>query len=265
MSNNNIIRNLGGATAGTPFTLATQQEADGESVRTTFVSFDSLGTELVLDLTIVLEEKSNAGTQWRFYVESEDDSDLSRVLGNGTISFDTNGQLISTTDATVTIDRDDTGAQTPQGIEINFNDPQRAISALTDTTSQVAAISQDGFPIGTLDDFSINTDGVVTGVFSNGLLRNLGQVVLATFTNPEGLREVAGSLFEATASSGGGALSAPGKGGAGRIIGGALELSNVDLSQEFITLITASTGFSANSRVLTTSDRLMQELISVVR
>ena len=102
-------------------------------------------------------------------------------------------------------------------------------------------------------------------MFSNGLLRNLGQVVLATFANPNGLNDVGGNLFNVSSNSGNATVAIPGSGRAGRIVGGALELSNVDLSEEFINLITASTGFSANSRVLDTSNRLIQELLVTAR
>jgi len=76
-----------------PLIMNKTQAADGESVRTEFITFDSLGSTMTLDLTVVLEGKSNAGTQWRYYVQSEDDSDLDRVLGSGLLSFDTNGEL----------------------------------------------------------------------------------------------------------------------------------------------------------------------------
>lgn len=248
-----------------PFSITATQAANGESVRTTFVAYDSLGSEMVVDLSLVMESKGASGSVWRFYVQSADDSDLNRVLGNGTVSFDTNGRFISESDTTVTIDRDGTGALSPQQLTIHFNAPAQATSALADATSRIAATQQDGTAIGTLVDFNVSENGIINGVFSNGLLRNLGQVVLAKFVNPDGLIESSGNIFRETASSGSAALVAPGTGGAGRVIGQALELSNVDLSQEFITLITATTGFTANSRVFTTSDRLIQELLSSLR
>ena len=248
-----------------PFAFSKQNEADGESVRTTFVAFDSLGTPMTLELTVVLEDKNNVGTTWRFYVQSEDDTDLDRVLGNGTMQFDTNGQLIATAEAGYIIDRLDSGAFTPQQMFAVFDEPAGAVSALASTTSQISAVSQDGSAIGTLEDFSVAEDGTIVGVFSNSLLRTLGQVTVAQFANPQGLEDIGGNLFRVTVNSGIAAIVAPGTGGSGRIVGGALELSNVELSQEFINLITASTGFTANSRVLTTSDRLIQELLAVIR
>lgn len=264
LDDGNIIRNQ--STSPTlPLTFSKSQSADGESVRTTFVGYDSLGTAMNLDLAVVLESKNNAGSIWRFYAQSEDDTDISRVLGNGTLSFDTDGRLVTSADNIINIDRANTGAFTPQQITLRFDQPSGALSALSDVTSQISAISKDGTAIGTLQDFSVGEDGTITGVFSNSELRTLGRVVLAKFANPSGLLETGNNLYNVTASSGDAAVVAPGTGGTGRIIGGALELSNVDLSQEFINLISASTGFSANSRVLTTSDRLIQELLSTIR
>jgi flagellar hook protein FlgE len=248
-----------------PFTFSKSVTADGESVRTTFIGYDSLGRELSVDITLVLESTSNIGTTWRYYAQSEDDSDLATAVGSGTLTFGTNGDLLGVTDATITMHHDNSGAETPQQITLNFDDPNLGLSALADSDSQLAAISQDGSPIGTLEDFTVQTNGTIVGEFSNGLLRNLGRVVLATFVNPQGLVETAANQFQATPSSGSASVTTPGSGSAGRIIGEALELSNVDITEQFITLVTASTGFSANSRVFSTSDRLLQELLAIVR
>ncbi len=266
LESNHVLLNVD-TNPAQPFDLDKAQSADGESVRTTFVGFDSLGTPMTLDLTVVLEDKGTTGTQWRFYAQSGDDSDLDRALGTGTLTFDTNGQLTSALDASVAIDRLGTGATTPQQIALDFSVSESGggLSALTDSISQVTAVSQDGSPIGSLRDFTVGQDGTIKGVFSNGLLRDLGRVALATFSNPSGLQHVGGNLFQVSANSGDPTVVSAGGAGTGRIIGGALELSNVDLSNEFINLITASTGFSASSRVLSTSDEMLQELLAIVR
>ncbi|MBL4700438.1 MAG: flagellar hook-basal body complex protein [Phycisphaeraceae bacterium] len=247
-----------------PFNFLQTQEADGESVRTTFIAYNSLGQEMTVDLNVVLESKSNAGSTWRFYVQSEDDSDLSRVLGNGTIKFDTNGRFLLATGTAITMDLEGTGALTPQSINLLFDEPADSLSALATNQSTIASTQQDGSSIGTLEDFFLTEDGVVHGIFSNSITRNLGQVVLANFVNQDGLVEEAGNLYDVTSASGTPILGAPGTSGTGRTIGQALELSNVDLSQEFITLINATTGYSANSRVFSTSDQLIQELLNTL-
>lgn len=265
----NIIRNQG-TDNQLPLVFNATQQADGESVRTSFFAFDSLGAQMVLDIAFVLEDKSNTGTQWRYYAQSKDDSDLDRVLGNGVLSFDTNGQFLNVSDETIVIDRNGTGAFSPQQITLSFNQTDSSngrstgISALT-AANQISAVSQDGFPVGTLADFNIDGDGTIVGIFSNSQQRNLGRIVLATFTNPDGLIDDGRGLYQSSTSTGNPSILTPGTGGAGRVVSEALELSNVDLSQEFIALIMASTGFSANSRVLVTSDRLLQELLATLR
>ncbi len=261
----NLIVNAGSATPTLPFDLTLTQNAAGESVRTSFIAFDSLGTALTIDLAMVLEDKTSTGTTWRYYIQSADDTDVDRVLGTGTINFDNNGQLLTQLAPAFTIDRANTGASSPQQITLAFRGGEASVSALTDSQSAISAISQDGSAIGTLQDFSVTEDGTVVGVFSNSLLRTLGQVTLAMFSNPQGLVELSANQYNVTVNSGTAQIVTPGSGGSGKIVGGALEQSNVDLSTEFINLISASTGFSAASRVVTTSDRLIQELLATSR
>ncbi len=261
----NVIVNQGGASPSLPFTFNKTQSADGESVRTSFFGFDSLGNELRFDLTAVLEQKTNSGTTWRFYAQSEDDSDISRVLATGTMQFGVSGQVQNVAGNTFQIDLSGTGAQTPQQITLVFDSPSSPITGLSDEASSLAAVAQDGSATGSLEDFNITADGTIIGIYSNGLQRNQGRVALATFANATGLSSEGGNLFSPTPNSGDAAVVTPGIGGSGRIIGGALELSNVEISQEFINLVAFSTGFSASSRVLTTSDQLIQELLSVIR
>ncbi len=247
------------------FGFTNTQEANGGSTRTTFIAFDSLGSEVAIDLRFVLESQTTTGTEWRYYADSRDDTDLDLALGTGVLSFDTEGNLLSVANPSISIDRADTGAITPLLINLQFDDPFATVTSLTDTSSQIAAIAQDGSQIGTLEDFSVGEDGTISGVFSNGLLRDLGRVPLAVFANNNGLEEFGGSLYRPTINSGIATVVSPGQGGSGRVIGRSLELSNVELAEEFINLISASTGFSANSRVLTTSDELIQELLAAVR
>ncbi len=265
-----IIANSGGVNSQpftSPWTIA--QEATGESARTSFIAYDSLGNPLNIDMITVLEDKNSTGTEWNFYIHSDDDSDLNKFLSRGSLSFDTNGQFTLAQGGSFVIDRTDTGALDPQNVTLQFTDPNGTLGSLTALsgldTSQVNSLQQDGTPIGTLEDFSISEDGTITGVFSNSLLRDLGQLPLAMFSNTSGLVEVGGNMYANASNSGSPQIVAGGTGGAGRIIGRALELSNVDLAQEFISLISAQTGFSANSRIISTSDQMIQELLSTIR
>lgn len=254
-----------GALVRQPLVASKSAGADGESVRTTFVVFDSLGTPLEVDLTLSLESRGNSGTRWRYRLESSDDTNPATSIGSGTLDFDTDGVLATNTPITASIDRTGTGAATPLTISLAFSRGDDSVTALTDDRSAIAATFRDGAPIGTLAGFGVGVDGTITGSFTNGLTRTLGQIALATFTNNEGLLDAGGNLFLPGANSGTPVISSPGELGAGLIVGGALELSNVDISEEFVKMILASTGFSASSRVIRTTDELMQQLLVLGR
>ncbi|HSE10495.1 MAG TPA: flagellar hook-basal body complex protein [Nocardioidaceae bacterium] len=113
--------------------------------------------------------------------------------------------------------------------------------------------------------YSIGGDGLITGVFDDGSRRSLAQLALADFVNPEGLERAGDTAFRASTNSGAAQVGAAGSGRLGTITGGALEMSNVDLAQEFTNLIVAQRGFQANSRVITTSDEVLQELVNLKR
>jgi flagellar hook protein FlgE len=256
------------ATGATPLTFIDGEDAAGitsdpvgESVHTSFIAYDSLGTPVTVGVTAVLETKADTGNVWRFYAESPDDTDPALNLASGTLTFDSTGKLIDSTNTQIQLDRDNTGAGTPLIFNLDFN----SMTSLTSRNSELVMTRQDGNAIGTLDDFSIGTDGTVTGSFSNGQTRTLGQVAVATFTNPMGLDDQGGNMYKSGVNSGEPIITTPQTLGAGSIRSGALEQSNVDLSKEFINLIIASTGFSASSRVITTSDQLITELLNSSR
>jgi len=131
--------------------------------------------------------------------------------------------------------------------------------------SGAAALSQNGATMGTLQSFTIGGDGTINGVFSNGRTRPLGQIALAGFTNPAGLEKAGDSTYRATVNSGNAAIGAPGTSGRGSILSSTLEMSNIDLAAEFTNLIIAQRGYQANSRVITSSDELLQELVNLKR
>ncbi|MBN1846416.1 MAG: flagellar hook-basal body complex protein [Sedimentisphaerales bacterium] len=235
--------------------------ADVESVRTSFRAYDSLGIPMDIDVTMVMESKTaGGGITWRYFAESSDDSDADRVVGTGTISFDANGNYLEGDNLSITIDREDSGASTPQAITLDFS---RLDSYAM--TNAISLLSQDGFQAGTLQDYAIGADGVIVGSFDNGLTREMGQVVLATFRNYEGLVVQGDNLWTPGPNSGQAIIKKPSELGAGSISPASLELSNVDLSREFINLIISSTGFSASSRVIQTSDQLLNELMLMTR
>ncbi|TVQ61143.1 MAG: flagellar hook-basal body complex protein [Phycisphaerales bacterium] len=248
-----------------PFMVEKAASADGESVRTSFVVYDSLGSPVTVDVSMVLEGRGMAGTTWRYYVESPGNQGLEDAVGTGTVRFDTNGQLLDQAPIAVNIDRAGTGAATPLNFNLFFQSERDNVTSLADARSQLGATFRDGAPIGTLSDFGVGPDGVITGAFTNGLTRTIGAIPLATFTNDAGLVEVGGNLYDVGPNAGNPVVVNAAALGSGRVIGGALELSNVDLGQEFINLILASTGYSASSRVIQTSDDLLQQLLVLGR
>ncbi|GMA88910.1 hypothetical protein GCM10025868_41600 [Angustibacter aerolatus] len=131
--------------------------------------------------------------------------------------------------------------------------------------STVGIDSQDGSSAGTLQGFSIGGDGVLTGTFSNGLSRALGQIAMATFSNPAGLVREGDSGYSASTNSGLAQIGTPDSGSRGTLAGGMLEMSNVDLGQEFTNLIISQRGFQANSRIISAGDEILQDLINIKR
>ena len=131
--------------------------------------------------------------------------------------------------------------------------------------STVKATGQDGYAAGTLNDQEINTAGIIVGKFSNGQSQNLGQVCLATFNNPAGLNKVGGNMFERSNNSGEPQVGTGGSGGRGSFNPGSLEMSNVDLAQEFSNMIVIQRGFQANSKIITVADDMLETLANLKR
>ena len=265
---------ISGNGAALPFTWTNPQTANGESVKTSVLAYDSLGTEMNMNVTFVKESTTNAGSTWRFYVTNPSDT-LNLLEGDGTVTFNTQGQYVSSTGTAINVNLTNTGAETPQQINLNLStmttadEGQGTLTAAQQAagqsaeTSQIEEKSHDGEAVGTLQTFGVGTDGTITGTFSNGLTETLGQIALATFANPNGLLAQGTSDYTPGPNSGVAVIGAPETMSAGSIQGGALELSNVDLSTQFVNMITTSTAFSANGRVITTADQMMQDLLQL--
>lgn len=152
------------------------------------------------------------------------------------------------------------GIPTTQTISLNFGQMTQYEGANT-----AWAKSQNGNGQGDLTSYSIGIDGVIQGVYNNGKVMNLGRVALATFENPAGLIETGSNQYQVSNNSGDAKFGPPGEQGMGAIIPGSLEMANVDLSEEFTDMITTQRGFQANSRIITTSDEMLQELVNLKR
>jgi flagellar hook protein FlgE len=139
---------------------------------------------------------------------------------------------------------------------------------LTDTTgyaglTTASITDQNGRDAGTLQSYTLSPNGTLVGSFSNGASQSIGQIALATFVNPGGLEKAGSSSYTSTFNSGAAQIGVAGQSGMGSLDSGALEMSNVDLSQEFTNLIVAQRGFQANARIITTSDQVLQELTNL--
>jgi flagellar hook protein FlgE len=261
----NLVATNNGAGINQPFVMQKTGDADGESVRTSFVVYDSLGSPITVDLTFVLQEAiAGTGTRWTFVAESSQSDALDRIVGLGTVEFDNNGNFVTSSNQAISIERGN-GAVSPLTVSLGFASDANSISALTTANSTLAAVFQDGSAIGTLSSFAITETGRIEGAFTNGLTRTIGQIALAQFANAAGLVDAGNNAFRVGPNSGDPLVAAPLDFGTGRLIGGALELSNVDLSQEFVNMILASTGYSASARVVTTTDELIDQLLLLGR
>lgn len=201
-----------------PISFYQTAQANGESVSTQLEVYDLLGNEVTLNINTVLVAESDTGTTWNYYVTSPNiEGGLTPLLSPaGTLSFNTSGQLSgnSLANVGVKLSRVDTGAATPQTISLDFS----GVETSADTYSSVAEESQDGFPTGDFNGFAIGTDGVITAYYTNGDTETVGQIVLATFANKDGLIRRRYKEYSPSASSGPPMLSAPGTGSAGTII-----------------------------------------------
>ncbi|MCC6581903.1 MAG: flagellar hook-basal body complex protein, partial [Phycisphaeraceae bacterium] len=260
---------FGGTSVGvgsTPsFGWSKAQQADGESIRTTVRVYDSLGTAVDVEMTMALASKDNNGTHWRYYVHADNDTSLDTFVDGGTVDFDINGNFTASSAGSFTIDRDNTGSGTPLTIALGFDSHITASDLDQGNTSPQISSATDGSPVGVLTSFQISTDGVILGKFNNGIDKTLGQIALAMFSNNAGMVEEGGNVYNASLNSGQPILTPPTQFGAGGINQNQVEMSNVDLSNEFINLINASTGYSAASRVINTTNQLIQELLASVR
>lgn len=201
--------------------------------------YDSLGNARQLDLTFT---KGAAG--W-----SVAGSDGTNTLASTALTFDASGALTSPA-APVALG--------PVAVDLS------TITGMAGLDT-VQSKAQNGQQAGTLQSFTLNADGTLQGAFSNGMKQIIGQIALATFNNPVGLEKAGGSMYRTTVNSGAAQVGTAGSGGRGTLVGGSLEMSNVDLSAEFTNLIVAQRGFQANARVITTSDQVLQELVDLKR
>ncbi|MTI58788.1 MAG: flagellar hook protein FlgE [Firmicutes bacterium] len=207
-----------------------------------------------------------AANQWDYTVGISDGTITSGDTGS--ISFNPNGTI--STGATSNITFDPTGgAAAGQEVTLDFSAvKQNAASSDEDdntNNSSVERLMADGYTMGSLESYSINSAGVVVGSFTNGLKRELGQIAIGSFTNPAGLTRQGDTLYSVSQNSGMAQIGTANTSGRGKIVAGNLEMSNVDLAEQFTDMITTQRGFQANSKIITTTDEMLQELVNLKR
>jgi flagellar hook protein FlgE len=241
----------------------------------TVTVYDSLGN--AHEVTVYYTKTASNEWSWNAMVDGGDltggTAGVAQVCASGSLTFTTDGALDTETLGASSFDF--LNATAAQNIVLDFGtsittDAADGGTGLDGTTqfgsrSTVTGLSQDGFAAGSVDAISISSDGTITGVFTNGQQRRLGQVVIANFASVAGLNRTGQGLWAETVDSGQALIGAAESGGRGSVVSGALEQSNVDLANEFVNLILYQRGFQANSRVVTTSDEVYQELVNIKR
>jgi flagellar hook protein FlgE len=241
-----------------------RQNAVGTGVITDLQVFDSLGSAITVQMTFVLESKSNTETVYRWFADSSDNQPVDGsaiATGTGILRFDQHGRLIGADNTTISVERTQVASVSPLDFQFDMN--IGALMALATVSPDVRQTYQDGAGAGTLYDFTIQGDGIIMGRFSSGAERPLGQIPLATFRNQEGLYKAGDSLFLAGTNSGDPMINIAGVGGVGSFKSNSVELSNTDMGAEIINMILASAMYRANAKVMTTSNEMFDALLRI--
>jgi flagellar hook protein FlgE len=229
--------------------------AVGTSLQTGITMYDSQG---VAQKVFYNFEKTGANT-WNFNVVHSDGTVL---LAGEPVEFDNAGGLITPASGSATPFTPDPAKYPSWGGPVTID-----VSGLSQFggANTLGAPEQNGYRLGSLQSFQLGADGTIMGVYSNELRQPIGRLALASFNNPGGLEKAGSSAFRVGVNSGVAQIGTAGVGGRGTLMSGAVEMSNVDLAEEFTGLIVAQRGFQANSRVITSSDEILQDLVNLKR
>ncbi len=208
------------------------------------------------------------GVQNTFIVEFDNLGTLRSVTDSSGNVSNTDGEIVLTTSYTVPeAETDENGNPARHTFNINLG----TIGSMQNTITQAASksttkvYSQDGYTLGYLDNFKIDSSGTITGVYSNGTNRVIGQLALATFANDRGLEKAGDSTYVETNNSGQAKIGESGVAGKGSLLAGALEMSNVDLSEQMTDMIVTQRGFQSNAKTIQTADTLLETVLSLKR
>jgi flagellar hook protein FlgE len=239
---------------------------DLASFSTSTLTYDSLGASHAVTVTFT---KTDTGWRYDMTIPAVDvggaSTDPPVSIQTGTLSFDSDGKLIApaTDVAGITVSGLANGASDIVFDWTLYDEQGEGLLTQFNLPSSTSETYQNGNGAGTLTTFYVLEDGTIEGLFSNGETSPLGQVVLSNFTSPQGLVRVGDNLYARTTQSGEPTIGAASTGGRGRIQGNAIEMSNVDVAEEFIRLIIFQRGYQANARVITTSDQITLETLQL--
>ncbi|CDL85306.1 flagellar hook protein FlgE [Xenorhabdus szentirmaii] len=215
--------------------------------------FDSLGNEHVLDVFFV----KTADNKWDVHVQDTSVKDAEVQKNVSQLAFTASGQL--ETVATGTFNMKGLNGSADANIGLDFTgSKQQSIG-----TNTITAKTQDGYAPGDFTNFRVDNDGKIYGTYSNGRNQVLGQIVLANFANPEGLAAQGDNVWTESGASGSPIVGLAGSGNLGRLVSGALESSNVDMSQELVNMIVAQRNYQSNAQTIKTQDQILQTLVSL--
>jgi flagellar hook protein FlgE len=251
-----------GQTDWTRYAMSVTTEGTGPDVVTTAMEvFDPAGVAH----TLTLAYERQADGSWNIN-PSLDSADGSVITGPITgLRFADDGSPVGLSGVDSTIRMSFVGQSNSQEIELDLGS-DGVFTGLTQfgAAGEVLVSTQDGYGAGQLASMSVESDGSVMGLYTNGQQQQLGAIGIATFTNPEGLLQIGANMFAESTNSGSAQVSQGGVGRAGSVIGGALENSNIDTAEQFVNLIEAQRGFQANARVITAQNELMRDLTNIV-
>ncbi|HEY8349390.1 MAG TPA: flagellar hook protein FlgE [Clostridia bacterium] len=251
-----------GGTGETGETGETGTNQDDNILLVPMTVYDKLGNAYKIEVRLWKTGANEDGSTWQWDIPSS--SGVYTVSGaSGTLNFTPEGKLKQAPNSPpikITFEPDTSKGTDQFDIELDFS----KITCYAADNS-VAPQYVDGYTSGSLVSISIGSDGVITGIYDNGQQQALGIIALSYFGNPAGLQKVGDNMYLPTPNSGEYKAFRPGSGGTGMLNPGTLEMSNVDLSKEFTEMIITQRGFQANSRIITTSDEMLQELVSMKR
>ncbi|WP_020375757.1 flagellar hook protein FlgE [Sulfobacillus thermosulfidooxidans] len=249
-----VTGNLNASLASSSTTSSTL--TSGTVSRTVPVTvYDSLGDPVTLDVNFSNPQATtNSGTSWTVTVTEPPST---TALGTGTVTFSSSGAITSGTSVNVSMTTTD-GSTSPQKMTLNLQ------GLTADAASTSLSGTADGYPQGTLSNYTIGSNGVITGTFSNGQTQPIAQVALANFNNDAGLVNVGNNLWQQSANSGTAKIGQPASGGFGSIVSGSLEESNVSLANQFVNMIMAQQGYQANAKVISVDQALDTTLVNTI-